>query len=58
MKCSIMLHFIRVYTSNNGKKLSISPLYSGNPKMGTFATSEDPDEMQCNAAFNQGLHCL
>ena len=26
--------------------------------MGTFANSEDPDEMQHNAAFYQGLHCL
>ena len=26
--------------------------------MGTLANSEDPDEMQHNAAFHQGLHCL
>ena len=26
--------------------------------MGTFVNSEDPDEMQHHAAFNQGLHCL
>ena len=26
--------------------------------MGTFANSENPDEMQHNAAFHQGLHCL
>ena len=26
--------------------------------MGTFANSEDPGEMQHNAAFHQGLHCL
>ena len=25
--------------------------------MGTSANSEDPDEMQHNAAFHQGLHC-
>ena len=24
----------------------------------TFANSEDPDEMQYNAAFHLGLHCL
>ena len=24
----------------------------------TFANSEDPDEMQHNASFHQGLHCL
>ena len=26
--------------------------------MGTFTNSEDPDEMQHNAAFHQGLHWL
>ena len=26
--------------------------------MGTFTNSEDQDEMQHNAAFHQGLHCL
>ena len=26
--------------------------------MGTFANSENPDEMQHNAEFHQGLHCL
>ena len=26
--------------------------------MSTLANSEDPDEMQHNAAFLQGLHCL
>ena len=26
--------------------------------MGTFSNSEDPDEMQHNATFHQGLHCL
>ena len=26
--------------------------------MATLANSEDPDEMQHNAAFHQGLHCL
>ena len=26
--------------------------------MNTLANSEDPDEMQHNAAFHQGLHCL
>ena len=25
--------------------------------MSVFANSEDPDEMQHNAAFHQGLHC-
>ena len=35
-----------------------NPLYSGNPLTGTFANSENPDEMQHDAAFHQGLHCL
>ena len=35
-----------------------NPLYTGNLKTGTLANSEDPDEMQHNAAFHQGLHCL
>ena len=26
--------------------------------MGTLTNSEGPDEMQHNAAFNRGLHCL
>ena len=26
--------------------------------MDTLANSEDPDEMQHNAVFQQGLHCL
>ena len=26
--------------------------------MSTFANSEDPDEMQHDAAFHLGLHCL
>ena len=26
--------------------------------MGTLANSKDPDEMQHNSAFHQGLHCL
>ena len=26
--------------------------------MGNLATSEHPDEMQHDAAFHQGLHCL
>ena len=26
--------------------------------MGSSANSESPDEMQHNAAFHQGLHCL
>ena len=37
---------------------SINPLYSENPQMGILANKEDPDEMQHNAAFHKGLHCL
>ena len=32
----------------------VNPLYSRNTKTGTFANSEDPDEMPHNAAFHQG----
>ena len=39
-------------------KLHLNPLYSGSSIMGTFANSEDSDEMQHNGAFHQGLHCL
>ena len=37
-----------------------NPLYTGNPKTGTFTNSEDHYEMPHtgNAAFHQGLHCL
>ena len=31
----------------------VNPLYTGNPYTGTLANSEDPDEMQHNAAFHQ-----
>ena len=34
------------------------PLRIRNPKMGTLANSENPDEISHNAAFHQGLHCL
>ena len=37
---------------------SFNHLKTRNPKMGTSAISEDPDEMPHNAAFHQGLHCL
>ena len=33
-------------------------LDTGNPETRPFANSEDPDEMQHNAAFHQGLHGL
>ena len=38
----------------------VSPLFTGNPKTGILADSEDPDEMPHNAAFHQCLHwhCL
>ena len=38
-------------------KLLFNPLHSGNPYTGTFANSDDPDEMQQNAALHQGLQC-
>ena len=36
----------------------LNPFYTGNPNKGTLTKIEDPDEMQHNAAFHQGLHCL
>ena len=33
-------------------------LYSGNPYTGTLSNNKNQDEMQQNAAFYQGLHCL
>ena len=46
--CSLL--YLCVYMFN--------PMYSGNPYTSNFAKSEDPDEMQHNAAFHQGLHSL
>ena len=37
---------------------ALATFYTGNPKMGTFANSKDPDEMQNYAAFHQDLYCL
>ena len=31
---------------------------SGEPKKGNLANNADPGQMQLNAAFDQGLHCL
>ena len=36
----------------------INPLYTVHPKLGALANSEDPDQMQPNAAFDRALHCL
>ena len=33
-------------------------MYTRNPLMGTLANSDDPDEMQHNAASHQGMQCL
>ena len=35
-----------------------NPLYTENPRKGTLENSKDPDEMENNAAFHPGLHCL
>ena len=35
-----------------------NPLWSGNPKMGTLANSEDLDEILHDVAVHQCLHCL
>ena len=36
---------------------AFDPLYMGKP-LNEYFYSEDPDEMQHNAAFHQDLHCL
>ena len=36
----------------------VNPLYWGNPSTCTFANSENPDEIQDNDAFHQGLYGL
>ena len=36
----------------------VNAFYIGNPITGTLANSDDSDEMQHNAEFHQGLHCL
>ena len=54
--------FANVYLGNLGKAQNntkcINLLYTGNPWTGSFANSEDPDEMQHNAEFHQALDCL
>ena len=57
MTCSIVGLCNR---DNFAKKIYFlfNPLYTGNSLTGILANSEDPDEMQQNAAFHQGLYCL
>ena len=43
---------------NNQITQHFKPLYSGHPLLSTYTNSEDPDEMQHNAAFHQSLHCV
>ena len=38
--------------------IPFNPLYTETPLTNTFGSSENPGEMQHNAAFHQGLHCL
>ena len=55
-----IIFLLRTLNSSPGGHHSVSflnPFVSGNPLNGYFANSLDPDEMQHNAAFNQGLHC-
>ena len=49
--CVLMGVRIRTFSSY----FFFNPLYTGSPKRGILANSEDPDEMQHNAAFHQGL---
>ena len=41
-----------------GEFVVFLPFVFGKPLNEYFCNSEDPDEMQHNAAFHQGLHCL
>ena len=50
--------FIKCFDAISEVKVKFNHLYSGHPKTGTFANSKDPDEMQHDAAFHLGLHCL
>ena len=36
----------------------LDPLHTGNPRKGTFANSEDPNEMHHNVALHQGLQAV
>ena len=47
------IYLLEIVSSN-----SIKPYVFGKPLNGSFTNSEDPDEMQHNAAFHQDLHCL
>ena len=40
------------------REFSFNHLYTSDSYMHTLGNNEDPDEMQHNAAFHQGLHCL
>ena len=41
-----------------GEEIYFNLLKTGNPKKGSMANSDDPDEMLHKAAFHQGLQCL
>ena len=55
---NIDLDQLKIHTFSLQNPYIFNSLYSGNPLTSTFANSEDPDIMQHNAAFHQGLHCL
>ena len=56
---SIVFDHISVDTSSYMAGFHIGPLYqSFSNRSRTSANSKDSDEMQHNAAFHQGLHCL
>ena len=46
------------YVPPNKGWASFKSLYTSDSLMHIFTKGEDPDEMQDNAAFHQGLHCL
>ena len=54
MKCSMKLHFIRVFTVCQSTCLGVFGIQRVQTKPGPLASSEDPDEMIQIAAFH---HC-
>ena len=53
-----MLVHMKMTVLRLSKLIYLIPFEYWKPLNGYLANSEDPDEMQHNAAFHQGLHCL
>ena len=59
--CINILLVLLDFSNQGGKKIitaTFKSLYTSDSLMHIFANGEDPDELQHNAAFYQGLHCL